>query len=173
MSGFARSLAITLGFEGGYVNDLLDKGGATNHGVTQGMFDEWLAKNGMPKRGVTHITGEEIEAIYYTEYWMAAKCDAFPWPLSLLHFDACVNHGEHNAWQIMQRALVVKDDGIPGPVTMQAAYAADVKLTLWRWLRHRSDFYCKIVIADKSQLRFLKGWMGRVLNLAKIAGEEA
>ena len=38
---FARALAATLRFEGGYVHHPADPGGATNMGVTRAVLAEW------------------------------------------------------------------------------------------------------------------------------------
>lgn len=165
MAGFNRALTFVLGVEGGWSNHPLDKGGATNHGVTQALFDSWRASTGQVKKPVADITSEEVDAVYHSQFWVAGKCDAFPWPLSLAHFDACVNHGPGNAWIIMQKALGVKADGIPGAITMQAVYAMDAEITIWRYLRERMAFYVGIVKAKPNQITFLKGWLNRLFDL--------
>lgn len=166
MSGFAQALPVVLGAEGGYSDDPDDRGGATNYGITEATYNAWRGSKGLPFRLVKDIERDEVEAIYHERYWIAGKCDALPWPLSLAHFDACVNHGPKNAWRIMQRALGVEDDGLPGPQTMSALQGAD-KVGLWRdWMVERTAFYLAIVERSRGQLKFLRGWLAhRVVKL--------
>jgi lysozyme family protein len=165
VSGFLRALPFVLRVEGGLSDHAADRGGKTKHGITQATYDAWREGTGQTKRSVSEVTAEEVQAIYHKEYWLAARCDSLPWPLSLAHFDASVNHGPETAWRIMQRALGVKDDGQPGPVTMQAAYAANVESLTWRWLKERAAFYANIVKAKPGQAVFLKGWLNRLFDL--------
>ena len=120
MSNFLRALPIILQSEGGYVNHPADPGGATNQGVTQRVYDAWRSNGGQQKRSVREITPEEVEAIYREQYWDQAKCDKMPWPLSLMHFDAAVNHGVTRANKLLQKALGVTADGVIGNVTLAA-----------------------------------------------------
>jgi lysozyme family protein len=166
VSGFAQALPVILRAEGGYVDDPLDRGGATHYGVTTATYDAWRRSKGLPVRPVRQIERGEVEAIYHEQYWVAGRCDALPWPLSLAHFDACVNHGPRNAWRIMQRALRVQDDGVPGPRTFAALQAANPDALTWAWLEARTDFYLRIVGSNPPQQRFLRGWLlHRVLGL--------
>lgn len=165
MAGFLRALPFVLRVEGGLSDHAADKGGRTKAGITQATYDAWREHTDQNRRSVDDITTEEVQAIYHVEYWLAGKCEALPWPLSLAHFDACVNHGPSNAWMIMQKALGVKADGVPGPVTMQAAYAATVEPLIWRWLKERAAFYANIVKSNPKQSVFLKGWLNRLLDL--------
>lgn len=166
MSGFTQALPVILAAEGGYVNDPLDRGGATNFGITQATYDGWRQTGRLPTRSVREITHEEVEAIYHQRFWVAGRCDSLPWPLSLAHFDACVNHGPGNAWRLMQKALGVQQDGVPGQQTYAAIQRADQEDLVWSWLQARSDFYVKIVQNRPDQIRFLRGWLNqRVLGL--------
>lgn len=162
MSGFAQALPIVLRREGGYVNDPVDRGGATNFGVTQGTYDAWRRRQGAGPRPVTMIEQAEVDAIYY-EYWVDAKCDALPWPASAAQFDAAVNHGPRAAARLLQRALNVKADGIVGPVTLAAAEGVDLDELVNEMLWERVRFYRHI--SEGAQLKFLRGWLGRIIHL--------
>ena len=62
MSGFAQALPVILKHEGGYVTDPVDRGGATNFGVTQATYDAWRASVREKVRPVKEITTDEVEA---------------------------------------------------------------------------------------------------------------
>lgn len=161
MSGFTQALPIVLAREGGYANDPDDRGGVTNFGVTQRTYDEWRRSQGAEPRAVTLIESDELEAIYY-EYWVGAKCDALPWPANAAQFDAAVNHGPQQAARLLQRAVDTTVDGIIGPKTLAAATAmGDELVNEMLWVR--VGFYRQI--AKGSQLKFLRGWLARLLEL--------
>lgn len=174
MSGFNQALPIVLGFEGGVSDHPLDAGGLTAHGITQASYDRYRGSLKQPKRPVTEATKDEVHHLYFRDYWVAAKCDAFPWPLSLGMFDSAVNHGVAGAWRIMQRALGVTVDGIPGQRTMARLQTTDPENLLWRWLEARTDFYVAIVRNDPQQIAFLRGWLNkRILGLHRAMRDAA
>lgn len=165
MSGFNQALPFVLRMEGGYVDDPDDRGGATNYGVTQATYDAWNDSRGHPRRPVKQITKTEVDAIYHSRYWVDGKCDALPWPLSAAHFDACVNHGIGNAAKMLQQAVGATVDGEIGPKTLAAAARAWTKSddVLEDLLWTRLDFYYRI--SKGTQVKFLRGWLRRVIHL--------
>lgn len=164
MSGFLTALPFTLRMEGGYVDNRDDRGGPTNYGITQETFDRWNRARGRSVREVASITTTEAQDIYHAWYWVEGKCDALPWPVSVAHFDACVNHGTRRAARMLQEALGVKTDGKIGPKTLAAAEAAIPREILQDMLWVRLDFYFEIS-KQPSQLQFLRGWLRRTIHL--------
>ena len=72
---YNKALKFVLKWEGGYVNDPDDKGGATNKGITQGTYNGWLKSKGLQSKDVKFITSDEVAKIYYQNYWLKAKCN--------------------------------------------------------------------------------------------------
>ncbi len=167
MPGFAQALPVVLRFEGGFVDDPVDRGGATNFGVTQKVYDAYRVKHRLGKVSVRDITTEEVESIYHTGYWLKGKCDALPWPASLCHFDATVNHGPRNAAKLLQRAVGAVPDGKIGPHTREAIGRVPTYRLTEHLLWERVRFYLKIVQRRPEQKRFIVGWLGRVLHLVE------
>ncbi len=166
---FERALKFVLQAEGGYTNDKADSGGETNYGIIQREYDADRAARGMEKRSVRFINPDEVQAIYLRDYWQAGKCDKMPWPVSLAHFDACVNTGIGQAGKLLQRAIGAKADGIVGPMTLQKLDAecdddGSVAVAL-HVADMRRDFYRGLVESKSSQGVFLKGWLNRVKEL--------
>lgn len=175
MKGFPEALATVLASEGGYVDHPADRGGATNRGVTQGVYDAHRRARGLPIRSVRDITDAEVAEIYMARYWVPAKCGVLPWPASLCHFDAAVNSGVRQAAVLLQRAVGVAEDGVIGPQTLAAVQRAGRARLLARMWTGRLDFYRRIVAGDASQMVFLRGWENRVVDLiercvAELAG---
>jgi len=162
MAGFYQAYPFVVRVEGGYVNDPDDPGGATNRGITQVRYDAWRRANGKPAQDVRLLSGAEAELFYHHDVWVPAKCDALPWPVSLCHFDAAVNHGTMGAAKLLQRATGVADDGKIGPLTLAAVGTMPVPLLVARLLFTRLDYYEAIAMGRKKSRKFLLAWLSRV-----------
>ncbi len=101
---FKKALAFVLKWEGGYVNNPYDKGGATNKGITQNTYNAWLKSCGLAQKDVKNITNEEVEQIYYKNYWLKAGCDKMSPHFALLAFDTAVNMGAARVNQFLKAA---------------------------------------------------------------------
>ena len=169
---------VVLNHEGGLVDDPADKGGRTNLGVTSGTLARARAViPGLPER-VDDLTVSQALSIYQRLYWDACKCDSIPEPVDFLVFDAAINCGTGGAGRQLQRALnrmggELKEDGSIGPLTLAAVNAA-FDSDPWRLLHavtlERIRWHNDIVRRDKSQTKFLHGWMNRILENADAVG---
>ena len=160
-SNFERALALTLRYEGGYVNHPKDPGGATMKGVTQKVYDRWRAKNGRSVRDVRQIEDAELRDIYKLQYWDAVYGDRLPEGLDAAVFDFAVNSGPTRAVQELQRVLGLRTDGAMGAVTLEACMARDpVELI---------EVYCDARMAFVRKLStfstFGKGWTRRITDV--------
>jgi len=170
--------------EGGDVNHPADTGRLTSRGVTQATYDRYR-KDRIPSlsiRSVTEATSGEIRDVFFSFYWLEGKCNRmWTFPLALVHFDGCVNHGVYGASRILQRGMNVlghgplKVDGSIGSKTLLAfaelELADEHNLTealLWERLR----LYSNRVQKKPDQIAFLRGWLNRILSLKKTFYEE-
>lgn len=165
MSGFLNALEYVLGEEGGLADHPQDRGGRTNLGISTPVWNAWRDRLHKPGQSVDACTRNDAEVIYHRGFWMAARCDGLPWPLSLCVFDAAVQHDPRDAVKILQRALGVKDDGILGPVTAQAIAKADKARLVRSYLFARLAFYRADMVRSKEQRVFAPSWIGRILHL--------
>ena len=117
MTSFDKAFEILIGHEGGYVNDVNDRGGETRYGIS---------KRAYPHIDIANLTLAQAKAIYRTDYWDKAKCSSLPPDLALLVFDAAVNNGVGAAIRWLQRAANVTVDGIIGPKTIAASFSSGV-----------------------------------------------
>jgi lysozyme family protein len=166
---FERSLAFVLSLEGGYTNHPNDRGGVTNKGILQREYDAWRKKQDLPEQDVKNLSNEEVYLIYRENYWVPGKCEQLPWPVCLVHFDACVNTGVYQAAKFLQRAVRSKDDGIIGPKTLKAV-EDEIEESGTEGLTHclleqRKGFYDIIVSARPSQRSFINGWQNRITKI--------
>jgi lysozyme family protein len=161
---FLRALAKTLEHEGGYSNHPLDRGGATNQGITQKTYDAYRRGKGLEPRSVLLIEDHEVSDIYYTHYWQPAGCESLEPKLAAAVFDMAVHSGPWNAKLALQRAVRVRADGVIGPVTVEATRKTPaVRL---KFLKQRGAFIQEIVMLRPSQVAFLEGWINRLLEQA-------
>ena len=170
---FDDALAFVLRWEGGFVDDPDDRGGATNKGVTQAVYDEWRDRKNYDKRSVREIEDGEVKQIYLEQYWKPARCQALDFPMSLILFDSAVNHGVGRAVKLLQEVLNVAVDGHFGPATM-AAYdfleeCHGTNYVAVQYIKAREAFYFRIVENDPTQGKFLRGWWNRLSDLRKEA----
>lgn len=146
MDVFDKALSFVLKWEGGYVNNPNDKGGATNKGITQNTYNAWLQSKKQNLKDVRYITDSEVRAIYYNNYWLAAGCNKMSEKFAILCFDTAVNMGV----------------GRVKPFLEYAKYTNPDKFIIAR-IRKYSEF-AKV----GNQKVFLQGWLNRVLDLEKF-----
>lgn len=169
-SSFDQALAFVLRWEGGFVNNPKDPGGATNRGVTQKVYDAWRDARQQPRQGVAQIGDDEVRAIYEANYWAPAKCDALGSPLDLVQFDTAVNMGVGRAIRFLQGAVGAEVDGGFGPGTQKCLDACDRGQALAAFCGQREAFYRQIVAAKPEQQVFLAGWLNRLNALRQRVG---
>ena len=97
-----------------------------------------------------------------------------PWPVSLVHFDACVTTGVTQAARFLQRSVGAEPDGRIGPKTLEALRALLERETplavAERLVNRREPFYRRLAQVDPTQNRFLQGWLNRVEKLKTASG---
>lgn len=165
-SRFATCLAFVLEREGGFVDDPVDRGGATNHGITQATYDEWCVTKGMPHPSpVRDILPDEVEAIYRAQYWEPVRAHLVLEPLDLVLFDTAVQHGVKQAVKLLQRAVGVDVDGAFGPATLYAVTNRPATLVAYNVMEERRKFYARIIENNPTQAKFEKGWDNRMTAL--------
>ena len=161
------ALPLVLKYEGGYVNDKDDKGGATNKGITQKVYDSYRIKNSLEVQSVKFISNKEVEDIYFDGYWLAGKCDKLPQKVAVAHFDTCVNSGISRGSKILQKAAGVLVDGAIGNQTLAAVNRMSETILMNKYLDERIRFLNLIVERNPVQGKFLRGWLNRVNSLRK------
>lgn len=146
MELFKKALQFVLKWEGGYVNNPNDKGGATNKGITQNTYNAWLKYHNKPSKDVRNITDAEVESIYYQNYWLKAGCDKMSTKFAVLAFDTAVNMGVRRVSEFM-------------------------KIAEWKYpekfIKAREDKYREFAKYGNQKI-FLQGWLNRLNSLEKF-----
>lgn len=165
MARVDKLLPFILRWEGGFVNDPLDNGGATNMGVTIATYELYCRRKGYPRPTVErlkNITTEQVQDILKTLYWDRWKGgDIISQPVANILVDWVWGSG---VWgiKIPQRVLGLKEDGVVGPVTLGAINDADPKELFDKIKAERKKFLYGIVERNPTQKRFINGWLNRL-----------
>jgi len=128
-------------FEGGFVNNPKDPGGATNFGITQA-----VARSHGYTGDMQALPVGTAKAIYQTDYWNLMLCDNLPDPLKYPVFDAAVNNGSGNA----RRWLLLAEQGDCTPQQQVA-----------RFCGYRLKYYASLPTWPV----FGHGWVNRVSSI--------
>lgn len=165
MANYKVLVPFILKFEGGFVNDPNDRGGATNKGVTLATFIQFRRNHGRPRPTVEdlkRISTDEWMSIYKQYYWDLAAGD-------LIHSQAVANiivdwtwcSGGH-ALKATQRVLGLTQDGVFGPRTILALNDAEPRALFDKLKAARLAFVEAIVRNNPTQARFINGWRRRI-----------
>lgn len=170
MADINKLAPFILKWEGGFVNDPVDKGGATNMGVTIGTWRTvGYDKDGDGDIDVDdlHLLTREdvIERVLRPHYWNRWRADE-------IHNQSVANilvdwvwaSGSHGIKR-PQLILGVTADGIVGPKTLAAVNSMDPMELHFRIKNDRIRFIDEICKRDPSQERFRRGWINRINGL--------
>ena len=157
-------------WEGGYVNDPLDLGGATNMGVTIGTWK----MVGYDKDGdgdidvddLKQITREDMkECVLRPHYWNRCRADEIKsQAIANIMVDWVWASGVTGIKQV-QTLLGVKVDGIVGEKTLNAINSAQQRDLFLLIKEARVAYVEHICMKRPANMRFRKGWLRRIEEL--------
>ena len=157
MSDFDMALAHTLIHEGGWSDNRRDPGGATMQGVTLRVYREYFGRT-KSKSDLRHISDGELKHIYKNGYWDLCRCDELPSGVDLAVFDYAVNSGPSRSCKALQKVVGTKQDGLIGPITLNAVMQMRPSEIISRLIAARLGFLHRL----SSWRYFGRGWTRRV-----------
>lgn len=92
---FKKAFEFVIKWEGGYVDDPMDSGGATKFGISSKAY---------PHLDVKNLTIADAEGIYYKDFWLKAGCNNMEYPMNIVVFDTAVNCGVSQALRLYQES---------------------------------------------------------------------
>lgn len=105
--------------EGGFSDNPADPGGATNHGVTKRVWEEFVGHE-VTVADIEALTTDDVAPLYKQRYWDALRGDDLPAGVDYALFDFAVNSGVHKAAEMLQAAVGAEVDGAIGDHTLYA-----------------------------------------------------
>lgn len=161
MADARKLIPFILQWEGGFVNDSLDRGGATNKGVTIGTFLSFYPDKTV--EDLKRITDDQWLNIFRSGYWDKWQADQIKnQAVANIVVDWAWASGAIKSIRKVQELLGVTVDGIVGPNTLNAINSRDAEELFDRIKVARYDFVDAIVKRDHSQKRFINGWKNRI-----------
>lgn len=158
-----------LDWEGGWVDDDNDLGGATNKGVTMQTYELYCRKNGYPRpteEQLKNLTDEQFTEILKTLYWDKCKGDYIQsQSVANVIVDWAWNSGTGTAIKQVQNILGVKVDGIIGNITLSAINSSSPLPLFGQIKKARIAYIESICKARKANNKYKKGWLRRVEDL--------
>lgn len=164
MADARKLMPFILQWEGGFVNDPIDRGGATNKGVTIGTFQSFYP--GATVENLKRITDDQWLNIFRSGYWNPWQADQIKnQSVANIVVDWAWASGARTAIRKVQELLGVTVDGLVGKETLSAINGQDAEELFDRIKVARYDFVDAIVKRDPSQKRFINGWKNRIKSL--------
>jgi lysozyme family protein len=176
MASFDTFLPLLLNFEGGFVDDPADPGGATNKGITLQTFSgcaQNLLGFAPTLDNLKSLTDLQAGTIYNALYWNTIRGnDIALQDLANIVCDFYVNAGVH-ATKLLQNLLnelgaSLEVDGVIGPAVMQVLAASDQQDLYRRYKAGRIAYYRDLVQKQPSLGKFLPGWLNRVNSFPDV-----
>jgi len=185
MANFDEAMNIVFKWEGGYSNDPVDKGGATNHGISlaflreagldrddidqDGIVNEKIGdldNNGVvDKDDIILLKKDYAKKIYKKFFWRDIQYIQDN-RLANQVFSLSVNCGYKTAIRLLQKSAAflkcsIEQDGIFGNKTESIVNGLDAVELNNALVFMAERYYEGIVNKSPSQVRFLKGWKRR------------
>lgn len=169
MADVTKLIPHILKFEGGFVNDPDDLGGATCKGITYKTYKLYKRRKGLHEPTVEdlkNLSDEEFTEVLKTMYWDNCLGDRInSQSVANAIVDWAWNSGTVTAVKEVQRILGVEDDGIIGNITLSAINSRS-PLPLFGAIQTARKFYIeRICISRPANKKYYKGWMNRINNL--------
>ena len=155
MSDVKKLAPFILKWEGGFVNDPDDLGGATNMGVTIATYEAYCKKKGYPKPTI-----ERLKALTKEDWTDEIKSQS----VANILVDWVWASGVHGI-KIPQGLVGVLPDGIVGPKTIAAVNSRNPRELFDQIKLARFDFIEEICRKRPANNKFKRGWMNRINDL--------
>jgi lysozyme family protein len=151
--------------EGGYILHKIagDTGGQTYAGIARNKNPNWPGWE-FVDRGETPPT-QMVRDFYRVNYWNAIQGDKLNPIVASSIFNFAVNAGVSVASKLAQICVKTAPDGVIGIRSVEALNRIDPELFVASYALAKIARYRDIVMRDRSQIKFLLGWLNRALKL--------
>lgn len=169
MADFLPAYESMLINEGGYklTNDPSDRGSTTYAGIARNFHQNWQGWHYIDQ-GVMP-DAQLVRDFYREKFWdMMRLNEVNSQRIARTLFDFGVNAGPGTAAKLAQIIIGTTPDGRIGPKTLEALNAADEDLFIASYALAKIARYRDIVTRDRTQIKFLVGWINRTLKEATV-----
>jgi lysozyme family protein len=168
MAQFAPAFREMIRNEGGYrlVDVPGDRGKLTYAGIARNFHPAWTGwryvdADDLGNRRLAPLVRE----FYRAEFWDKISGDRIArQAVAQSLFDFAVNAGVTVAAKLAQRVVGAAPDGRIGPLTLGKLNAMDERVFILRFALAKITRYAEICNKDRSQTKFLLGWVNRTIK---------
>lgn len=150
--------------EGGYRLHTVagDRGGQTYAGIARKMQPHWIGWDDIDAG--RQPAADLVRNFYRKQFWEKVRGDDLPEVVADSLFNFAVNAGIATAIKLAQLTVGTTPDGVLGPKTIAALSAVAPDEFRSRYALAKVARYAQIVNSDRSQGKFLLGWINRTLE---------
>lgn len=168
MAEFKIAFEAMIRNEGGFVNHKVagDRGGQTFAGIARNFHPNWEGWTILDRNDKDNPTLTQLVFDFYQEqFWQRVKGDDIKEQrIAGSIFDFAVNAGVPVAAKLAQLVVDTTPDGIIGPQTVAKLNKAEPEYFVTKYALAKVTRYTEIVKRDRSQMKFLLGWLNRTLG---------
>lgn len=167
MTDFSTAFESMIRNEGGYKLHTVsgDRGGMTYAGIARNAWPNWGGWRDIDHGEIPDT--ELVREFYKVNFWDRVRGDDIAdQQIARTVFDFAVNAGTGTAIKLAQIVVGVTPDGAIGPKSMAALNAMDSDKFKLAYALAKVARYRDIVARDRSQAKFLLGWINRTLREA-------
>lgn len=167
MSNYCKAFDKLRAMEGGYTIDL---GGETYMGISRRYHPDsriwWFVDKEKPLKQGAMLKNKRAEnvifAFYFVEFWQELNLgDIINDKVATAILCQAVNTYDE-AIEIAQKVVGVEQDGVIGPITLEAINKMDADEFLEQYRSAFLSYYHDVVTNNPSQKKFLNGWENRI-----------
>ncbi|MCH7306617.1 secretion activator protein [Acinetobacter sp. NIPH 1852] len=158
---FDEAFKRLIGHEGKFTDDRRDRGNWTTGIIGKGQLKGTkfgISAMTYPDLDIKNIKLEQAKNIYKRDWWDALNANEIKAAIVFQLWDFAINAGMSTAKRKLQSAVGVADDGIIGPITLEAINSADLNDVLMKFNAERLAYYTKL----STWPTYGKGWTNRV-----------
>lgn len=142
-----------------------DRGGQTFAGIARNSWPRWSGWAIVDARGTPNVG--IVRNFYRTNFWDAMSLDeVHNQDIARTLFDFGVNAGPKVAIKLAQVVVGATPDGTVGPKTIAMLNEVNADIFMARFALAKLARYEQIVTRDRTQGKFLLGWVRRLLKEA-------
>jgi lysozyme family protein len=164
MADFTPAYEVMIRNEGGYVLHTVagDRGGMTYAGIARNMNPAWAGWPVIDQGGTP--PADMVRDFYRSKFWAPIRGDDIAHQvIAQAMFDFGVNAGIGVASKLAQLVVGATPDGAIGQRTVEALNAYDPDRFVMAYALVKIARYRDIVTRDRTQQKFLLGWINRTL----------
>lgn len=169
MAEFLPAFESMIVHEGGYIlHDVPgDRGGQTYAGISRKNWPRWPGWVVLDAGGDPPV--HEVREFYRANFWAPLQLGQVAHQsVARTLFDFAVNAGATTAAKLAQLVAGATPDAKIGPRSLEAINAMPPEVFVLRYTLAKLARYEQIVRRDRSQSRFLLGWVSRTIKEAAV-----